>query len=255
MSGRESLTVVIPTRNAAALLADCLESVAWADELIVVDMFSTDDTGAVCARYPQCRLVQRDDYIFGNVNFGFDEATSDWVMRLDTDERITPELAQEIGTILSDPPPDVVGYLFRQRMIILGRELRHGAGSDHYRQMMFRHGTARYPVRSEHEALETTGTWLRARNAYVHHNYSSVRQYMTKARYYTDKDVERAELPKRRPTIAKALFETARAEYLYVVKKQGFRDGWRGILDGTMRAVYQFLFWTKLRRRWTEANA
>lgn len=247
---RATLSVVIPTKNSADILAECLESVAWVDEIVVVDMFSTDDTAAICARYPQCHLVQRDDYIFGNVNHGFDLATSDWVLRLDTDERITPELAAEIQQILAAPPPDVTGYLFRQRMFILGRELRYGAGSDHYRQMMFRRGAARYPVRSEHEALETSGTWLRGSNAYLHYNYSSIGQYLVKTRYYTDRDVERAELPPRRPTFAKAVLEMARASYLYVLKKQGYRDGWRGILDGGMRALYQLMFWLKLRRRW-----
>ena len=57
------------------LLRECLESVAWADEIVLVDMFSTDDTAAVCADFPNCRLHEREDYIFGNVNFGFDQAT------------------------------------------------------------------------------------------------------------------------------------------------------------------------------------
>src|SRR2546421_8822992 len=62
-TGRETLTVAIPTKDVANLLADCLTSVAWADEIIVVDMFSSDDTEEICARYPQCRFFQRSDYI------------------------------------------------------------------------------------------------------------------------------------------------------------------------------------------------
>lgn len=244
------MSVVIPTKNSAHLLRDCLASVAWADEIVVVDMFSTDDTAAVCARYSQCRLYQRDDYIFGNVNFGFDQAVCDWVIRLDTDERITPELRAEIREILADPPPDVTGYAFWERMVMLGRELRHGAGRRHYRQMMFRRGAARYPVRSEHESLETSGVWRRTRHGYLHYNYATVAQYLEKMNYYTDKDVERALLPGRRPSVGKALIEAHRAAYLYLLKHQGFRDGWVGVLDGGMRAIYQFTLWMKLRERW-----
>lgn len=247
---RDTLSVVIPTKDAAHLLRECLASVAWADEIVVVDMFSSDDTAAVCAEYPQCRLLQRDDYIFGNVNFGFEQAAGDWVMRLDSDERITPELAAEIEEILAQPPAGVTGYECRERRIVLGRELKHGASREHYRKMLFRRGAARYPVRHEHEELETSGTWLRTRHGYLHHNYASVAEYLEKTNYYTEKDVPRAPLGAKPPGAARALFEAARAFYLYALKWRGYRDGWVGILDSGMRAVYQFTLWMKLRERW-----
>lgn len=250
MPPRETLSVVIPTKNAAHLLRDCLESVTWADEIVVVDMFSTDDTAAVCAGFPNCRLLERDDFIFGNANFGFEAATSDWVMRLDADERITPELAAEIESILAHPPLGITGYEFRERRIVLGRELAHGAGREHYRKMLFRRGTARYPVRHEHEELETSGTWLRARHGYLHYNYATVAQYLEKTNYYTEQDVPRAPLGSTPPSARRALLEAARAFYLYGLKWRGYRDGWIGVLDSGMRAVYQFTYWMKLRERW-----
>ncbi len=245
-----TLAVVIPTKDAAHLLRDCLASVAWADEIIVVDMFSTDDTAVVCAGYPQCRLIQREDYIFANVNHGFDQATSDWVMRLDTDERLTPELAIEVQEILADPPAGVTGYEFRERRFALAHELLHGAGHEHHRKMMFRRGTARYPVRHEHEDLETSGTWLRSRHAYVHYAYATVADYLTKTNYYTERDVERAPLPERPPSTTRAVLESLRAFYLYMLKLRAYKDGWIGVLDGGMRAYYQFTLWMKLRERW-----
>ncbi len=248
--GREAtVTVVIPTKDAADLLRGCLESVAWADEIIVVDMFSTDDTAEVCAAYPQCRLHQREDYIFGNVNFGFDQASSDWVMRLDTDERITPELAQEIRGLMASATSEVTGYAFWERPVILGRELHHGFGRRHYRKMLFRRGAARYPVRSEHEDLETSGTWLQTQNGYLHHNYRSVRQYLEKTNYYTDRDIERMELPAKAPSARHGATSVARAFYLYYLKTRGYRDGWVGFVDASMRAFYQLVLWAKVRER------
>jgi len=241
---------VIPTKDSAHLLRECLASVAWADEIIIVDMFSTDATAEVCAAFPQCVVHQRDDYIFGNVNFGFEQASGDWVMRLDTDERITPELAEEIRRLVRGAPGDVTGYAFWERPVVMGRELRHGFGRRHYRQMLFRRGRARYPVVSEHEALETSGTWLPSQHGYLHFNYSSVGQFMSKVRYYTDRDVERAELPARPPAPWRGGVEFARAFYLYFLKYQGFRDGRVGLVDATLRGVYQFVHWSKLRRRY-----
>ncbi|HEY8775579.1 MAG TPA: glycosyltransferase family 2 protein [Gaiellaceae bacterium] len=249
-TARQTLTVAIPTKDVADLLADCLSSVAWADEIIVVDMFSSDDTEEVCARYPQCRFFQRSDYIFGNLNFAFEHATSDWVMRLDSDERITPELAEEIRAILANPPQGVAGYEFWERAFVLGRELRFGFGRKHYRKILFRRGAARYPVRHEHEDLDGDGVWLRGRNGYVHLNYNAVREYLTKANYYTELDVARAALPTTAPSQRAAFVSSARAFYLYYLKYQGFRDGWVGLLDASMRSVYQFVYWAKLRERW-----
>ena len=114
--------MVIPTRNVAHLIEACLASVAWADEILVIDMSSTDGTQEICRRFERCRVIDRHDYIFGNVNHGIDEAKSDWVLRLDSDERITSELAAEIQGILADPAA-ADGYLCWERILILGREL------------------------------------------------------------------------------------------------------------------------------------
>jgi glycosyltransferase involved in cell wall biosynthesis len=247
---RETLTVAIPTKNAAHLIDDCLASVAWADEIIVVDMFSTDETAQLCAEYAQCRLHQRKDYIFGNLNFAFDQATCDWILRIDTDERLTPELSAEIQAILANPPVGAVGFEFWERPIILGRELRHGFGRKHYRKVLFRRGTARYRVEHEHEDLESAGPWLRGRNGYLHYNFNHVRDYLEKTNYYTDKDVGRAALPERAPHQIHAVKEALRAFYLYYLKWQGFRDGWVGFVDAGMRGFYQFAYWAKLRERW-----
>lgn len=246
---RETLSVVIPTKNAAHLLRDCLASVAWADELVVVDMFSDDGTEELCARYPQCRVFRREDYIFGNVNFGFEQATSDWILRLDTDERIPPELAEEIQTLLAAAPPGVAGYELWERPIVLGRELRYGFGARHFRKALFRRGSARYPVQREHEELETSGTWLRLRAGYVHHNYARVSDYLQKIDYYTERDVERLEL-EQKPRARDAARDPLRAFWLYYFKRRGYRDGWVGFVDAAMRAVYQFVSWAKARERW-----
>ena len=133
---------------------------------------------------------------------------------------------------------------------MLGRELLHGFGRKHFRKMLFRRGAARYPVRHEHESLETAGTWLRARNGYIHLNYPTVADYLRKTNYYTDKDVERAELPARAPSIRTGVVDTIRPMYLYYVKWRGYRDGWVGFVDAGMRCVYQFTYWAKLRERW-----
>ena len=248
---RQTLSVVVPTFNAAPVLRGCLDSVAWADEIVVVDRHSTDETRAICAEQPRCRFFERDDLIQANYNFGFDQAVCDWILRLDADERLTPELADEIRAILEAPPSaDIVGYSARQRIFILGRELLHGRARGSTRHTLFRRGTARYPLRTEHDELEAEGTWLPLRGTYLHYNYARVSDYLEKTQYYTTVDVDRAELESAPPSIGRGLLRTAQAFYLDYVKRQGFRDGWVGFLDAGMRSMYQFVAWAKTRERW-----
>jgi glycosyltransferase involved in cell wall biosynthesis len=251
----ETLTVVIPTKNAADYIDACLESVKWVDEIIVVDMASTDGTIDICNRYANVRLFQRPgEYIFANVNFGFETATSDWTMRLDSDERVTPGLAAQIQAVLRDPPPGVNGFFFRQRLIVLGHVLNYGRGLNSRREMMFRTGTTRYQVASEHEQLPTDETWQDLDGFYEHLNYASVSQYLTKTDYYTARDLERM-APVTLPPIRAGLIEPLRAMYLLYLKRRGFRDGWVGLFDAGMQATYQFVQWAKMRERCDSQSA
>jgi glycosyltransferase involved in cell wall biosynthesis len=245
---------VIPTFNVERLIGDCLESVRWADEIVVVDMFSTDATQEICARYPNCRFFSRRDYIFGNVNFGIEQTATDWVIRLDSDERITPALRDEILGVLAAPPAGVGGFEFPCELFSLGIPLRHGFATKPYRKMMFRRGTARYEVQSEHEDLATTGEFRRLRHTYLHYNYLSVSQYLQKTDYYTTKDAERTEVLEQ-PRVRDALLEISRAMWLNYVRRGGWRDGPVGFIDAGMRAVYQFAEWAKRWESWHRARS
>jgi glycosyltransferase involved in cell wall biosynthesis len=247
--GDPTVTVVIPTKNAAHLLRESLPTVSWADEIVVVDEFSSDDTLAVCASYPQCVVYQREGYIFARANYGFERARSDWVMRLDSDEWITPELAEEIPTLIRSVADDVVGFSFWERPVVMGRELRHGWGSRHFRRMLFRRGAAHYPVRSEHEALEGDGTWLQGKHGYLHFNYASPREFVAKMHEYIGYDMERAELPAHRPPLWRGWLGFAQAFYFYYLKLQGFRDGRVGVIDAALRSHYRWAEHRALRRR------
>jgi glycosyltransferase involved in cell wall biosynthesis len=96
------------------MIGDCIESVWWGDEIIVVDMHSTDATAQICGAYPNVRLFEREDYIFGNVTFGSDQARGHWTLSLDSDERIAADLALATQAVLRCLPPDVIGFYFNQ---------------------------------------------------------------------------------------------------------------------------------------------
>ncbi|MFM7321553.1 MAG: glycosyltransferase family 2 protein [Armatimonadota bacterium] len=237
---RETVTFVIPTKNVAAFFEPTLASIAWADAVIVVDMHSTDGTHALCARYPNVRVVERDDYIFANVNHGMDLARTDWVVRLDSDEVITPELRDSVLEFLSDPPADVNTVLFRGVHYMFGLPMHHGVGLPElcWRKHMFRTGTARYPCRSEHEDIESKPSVHRLEGVYHHHTNHTVEEVVRKFNYYTDRDVERIPDGALRPTPPlRLMVRVVKLFLLYYVRYKGYRDGILGFHTSVFRGV------------------
>lgn len=245
MSARQSVTVVIPTLNVAAFVRPTLESVRWADRVIVVDMFSTDETLAVCAEYPNVVVVQRKDYIFANVNHGMDLADTDWVIRLDSDEVIGDELRESVLRFLENPDPKVNTVSFRGRHHMFGFPMHHGVGSPRlgWRKHMFRRGTARYPCKSEHEDIDTQPEEVRVDGVYEHYTNHTVEEVVRKFNYYTQRDVERIADADLRPTPPwKLVYRAVRLFLLYYFQWKGYRDGMLGFYTSLFRGpIYLFI--------------
>jgi (heptosyl)LPS beta-1,4-glucosyltransferase len=270
-SGRQTLSVVIPTLNVEPIIARCLESLRWADEVVVVDMFSTDRTQAICESFPNVRFLQRRDYIFANVNFGMKQATGDWVMRLDSDEVLTQELGREIREeVLAKPDVPCNTFWVPSRVYFWGKWLKFGpaynprakgSGYD-YRKLLFRRGTARYLVKSEHEDISATGPegWLK--HPYDHYSMPTVSAWVAKMNYYTDRDVERKtpdEVAVIRFAPRPLLWRFLRDFISLYVRRQGYRDGAHGLAACFLHAVYPAVETIKTwERQWKaehEANA
>jgi glycosyltransferase involved in cell wall biosynthesis len=186
------VSVVIPVYNAARTLRACLESVAWADDVVVVDMFSTDGSVEICAEFPNTRLVQRRDYIFGNVNHGIELATGDWIIRHDSDEIITPELRDEILAKIEDGSIwDHDGYYVADLVNHFGVWLPADVPGKGGREKLFRKGFFHYPVKSEHEHPVVSGRWGHLRNVYLHDSNPNLAYMLKKMVYYAERDAER----------------------------------------------------------------
>jgi glycosyltransferase involved in cell wall biosynthesis len=141
MSFSEKITPLILTYNEAPNLRRTLERLAWAREILIVDSFSTDETLAIARDFPQVRVVQRKfDSFAGQCNFGLQQITSDWVLSLDADYVLSPELVEEIQRLLE--PAEVSGYRVNFRFCVHGRPLR--ACLYPPRTVLYRRSKARY---------------------------------------------------------------------------------------------------------------
>ncbi|HIE51064.1 MAG TPA: glycosyltransferase family 2 protein [Armatimonadetes bacterium] len=255
----KTISVVIPTYNVEPIIRRCLDALTWADEVIVVDMFSTDRTREICESYPNVRFFQRRDYIYGNVNYGIEQARGDWIMRLDSDEVVTSELAREIQEkVLAREEDENDAYIVPSRVFYFGHRIRHAVVADvksgyHWRTILFKRGTARYPVRTEHEDFTFTGRRKgRLTQVYDHYTCSTVEDWLHKVNYYTERDAERADLSQVhltwRTRLKVALSPLVGFFRLYFLRG-GWRDGIWGLMVCLLNAQYYLIEQLKLWER------
>lgn len=240
MNSLSRVSAVIPTKDVARVIRPTLESLRFCDEVIIVDMHSTDNTKQICLEYPNVRFIEREDYIYGNFNHGAEQAMSEWIIRLDSDEVIPPELRSSIQEIIAETSPQHSHYSAYTHLYLFGMRLHNGYG-DQWRTVLFRKGTAKYTVQSEHEGLELTGEAGRLNGHYDHFSTPSLSAWMAKYNYYTDKDVERLNDYKPSSRFKIILNSLRYFRGAYFGKGRLRRDGYLGFVVAVMGTFGQVL--------------
>lgn len=243
-----SLSVIVIARNEASNIADCLASVSFADEVIVLDSGSVDDTCHI-ARAHGARVEVRPDWQGFGVqrNRAIDLSTGDWVLALDADERVTPELAAEIQRVVALPPEaSCSAYEFARLSHFSGKAIRHcGLWPDHVLRL-FRRGGARYTEARVHERLEPEGTVGRLPHYLLHYPYPNLAVLMMKVnRYSSDAAAIMRERGKRSSVPGAMLRATSSFLNIYLLRR-GFLDGRHGLTLAVALAVGTFLRHAKL---------
>jgi glycosyltransferase involved in cell wall biosynthesis len=167
------LTAIVTSFNEEKNIADCLASLGFADELILVDSFSTDRTVEIAR--PLVTRVLQHEYVSpaAQKNWAIPQATHPWVLILDADERVTKELQAEVNELLR--APDFDGYWIRRRNFFWGREIKHGSWRTDKVLRLFRRDKGRYRDKRVHEEIElpTTAGWCR--EPLLHYSYGRSR--------------------------------------------------------------------------------
>ena len=178
------LSVAIIARNEADRLPGCLASVrGLADEIVVLDTGSTDDTAAV-AEAAGASVARHDFLGFGPTKQMAVELThGDWILSIDADERLSPALAAAVRKVLDDPSA-ADGYQLNRRMILLGRMLRFGGLRGEWVVKLFRRGRGRFTAEAVHEHVEVSGRTARLAGALEHHTVRSLGEYVGKVEWY-----------------------------------------------------------------------
>ena len=243
------VTVTIITLNEAAHIGDCLASVAWADERLVVDSGSTDGT-AELARAAGARVIVRDwPGYAAQKNFAAGEAAHDWILSLDADERVTPDLAREIQALLGAPAsPARAGYRIPRVTWHLGRWIWHTDWYPDYQLRLYDRRRARWRPRRVHESVEVDGgDYGHLAGDLQHYAYRDEAHHRQTMERYTTLAAEEMHASGRRAGLASLALHPLAAFLRNYVLRAGFLDGRAGLTISAMNARYVYLKFTKLR--------
>ncbi len=249
------VSVLILARNEAQNLPNCLDSVRWADEVVViVDRESRDDTEAVARRGATVVAVRAFEDFASQRNAALALATGDWVFALDADERVTPELASEIRRTTTDPSLGHVGYRVPIRSVILGRPFSF-SGTQHDRPLrLFRREKGRW-VGAVHETVELRGGAGDLHHELTHHTLQDMKTFLRKIDEYTTLEADAFEREGRRLRRADLSVRPAWTFLKLYLGKAGFRDGLEGFvfcaLSGISVAVRNWKYRQRVRARGT----
>jgi glycosyltransferase involved in cell wall biosynthesis len=239
------VTATVITFNEARHIAAALDSLSWADEVVVVDSESTDDTAAI-ARDCNARVIVRPwpGYI-AQKNFAAEQASHDWIFSLDADERVTPDLARELRAVLQQEPP-VRGFRVPRVTFHLGRWIRSTDWYPDYQLRLYDRRHARWAGRYVHESVKVDGTVGKLESDLQHYAYRDVSHHLLSMDRYTTLAARQMYEDGRRAGWFDVLVHPRLAFFRNYVLRGGFRDGMPGLIISAMNAYYVGLKFAKL---------
>ncbi len=244
MAQRQPFSAVIITQDAVHVLRPCLASVAFADEILVVDSGSTDGTREMAAQHG-ARVLHQDWLGYGRQKqFAVEQAAHDWVLCIDADERVTPALQASIETALR--APDAAGYLMPRCNFFLGRWLRHGEGYPDWSLRLFDRRRGRWSDDSVHEKVVCEGEVRRLAGDLLHESCDTLAVYLEKQNRYTSLQAEALYRAGRRAHAAQLLLSPLLRFVKFYFLRLGFLDGVAGLVHILIGCNNSFIKYAKL---------
>ena len=239
------LSVTVITKNEVNFIRACLDSVRWADEIIVVDSGSTDGTVEICREYTD-KIMLTDWPGFGpQKNRALAMATSEWVLSLDADEQVSPELKQEILSAMSFPE-DHAAFDLPRRSSYCGRRMRHGGWWPDYVTRLFRRGSARFSDDLVHERIIVDGCIGRLREPLIHAAFENLENVLETMDRYSTIGARMMHDRGKKATMATAILHGFWSFFHTYVVRAGFLDGRAGFMLAVSNAEGTYYKYLKL---------
>ncbi len=241
----QGLSVVIVTYNEEDRIRRCLDSVAWADEIVVVDAFSSDRTAEYCRPYTDRIYTRKWDGFIPQKNYALKLATKDWVLSLDADEQLSDRLIPQIREVVAAAAGDCVAYSMPRKTYYLGRWMEHSGWYPDRKTRLIRNGAGRWTGREPHDVLEVDGIICRLDGDILHYSFRNIAHHIRKLDYFTDlASSELVKSGKHAGPAAMLSHSFGMFLKMFVIKK-GFLDGLQGLIAACVSAFHVFIKYAK----------
>ncbi len=239
------LTVIVPTFNEEANLRDCLNSIKWADAILVVDSFSTDNTLSIAKEFTDNILQHEYVNSATQKNWVIPQVKTEWIMVLDADERVTPELEKRIKNILASDPP-YNGFYIKRMTIFFGRMIQHCGWHKDYLIRLWRNGKGRYEELEVHADVIIDGRIDTIHEYLLHDSYRSLDHYLEKFGRYTTWSANDLYKSGRKASWSNLCLRPLWRFFRMFIIRKGFLDGKHGFILCTLAAFSVFMKYAKL---------
>lgn len=238
------ISFVILTFNSEKYLHAVLESISWADEVVVVDSGSVDNTRNIVEQFANTKFIYHEWKGFGSQKqFGVDSAKHDWIFVLDSDEIFTRELTEEVKEELKKPT--FKAYKVARLNKFFGREIRTMGLYPDYSVRFFNRKFAEFDGRTVHEKVVAADTIGLLKNHFIHEAYESISQFIVKQNWYSDLEAGENVKTSRLTRLFKVIFDPYWEFFRLFIVKGGFLEGWRGFVIAKLYAQYTFWKYVK----------
>lgn len=243
MSINKTISVVISTFNSEEKIEECLKSVVFASEIIIVDGTSSDKTLDIAKKYTSQIFVRPNHKMLNiNKNFGFSKATGDWILSLDSDERVTAELQEEIKSEILNSKSEANGYWIPRKNIIFGKWMEHTGWYPDPQLRLFKKGKGKFPEEHVHEMIKVEGDAGQLSGHILHYNYDSISQFVQKlGTIYGPNEAEQL-INGGYVFNWKDSIRFPTKEFLSrFFAREGYKDGFHGLMLSSLMAFYHLI--------------
>lgn len=247
------LSAIIITKNEELNIERCLRSIAWVDEIVMVDSQSTDRTVEIAQNY-KARVFSPEWKGFGPAKqYALDQAQGDWILSIDADEEISFTLKNEILQLL-ESSPSFDGYEIPRKTQFLGRWILHSGWYPDYVLRLFRRDRGKFTPELVHERVEIEGRVGRLYNPLMHYSYATLEDFLRKMDQFSTLGAMELYRSNRKFSPFYFLFKPPFAFLKKLIIRQGWRDGWEGFLIAYLSSTSTLVKYAKLREMYVNAR-
>ena len=242
----EKITAIIPTGNEIHNIEAVIASVDFADEILVVDSFSTDGTYEKAQELATRVIRRKYQYAASQKNWAIPQAKYEWILLVDADERVTPELKREIQSILQSPPKDIVAFWIGRNNHFMGERVHYSGWRNDKVIRLFKRDLCKYEDKLVHEEIIANGSVGKLRNKLYHNTYITFDKYIEKMNRYATWQAKDYDKKTGRLTPYHFVIKPFWGFFKHYIVQSGFRDGVVGFTIGHIQAYVVFMRYVKL---------